>query len=143
MKFMEVPAAHLPHSPPHWQAVPAIGVFARSFASSLGAPEMRKHLSSVLCATTLLIAGAGMVALPQHVAAQVGTRIGFEFFRHRLEPDGHWFHHPIWGDVWKPGPRVAGPDFQPYTNGYWEYTDDYGWYWVSNDALHDVVDHSG
>lgn len=104
---------------------------------------MRKRLSSVLCATTLLMTGAGMLAIPQPAVAQAGTQIGFQFFRHRLEPYGHWFRHPIWGDVWKPGPRVAGPDFQPYTNGYWEYTDDYGWYWVSNDAFDDVVYHYG
>ena len=104
---------------------------------------MRNRLSSILCATTLLIAGAGMVALPQNAVAQEGMRIGFDFFQNRLAGQGRWIRHPIWGDVWRPKARLVGQDFQPYTNGYWEYTDDYGWYWVSNDPFDDVVYHYG
>jgi hypothetical protein len=37
-----------------------------------------------------------------------------------------------WGDVWVPNnvPR----NWRPYSIGHWAYTDDYGWYWVSDAA---------
>ena len=36
-----------------------------------------------------------------------------------------------YGEVWVPDgvPR----DWQPYEYGHWVYTDDWGWYWVSDD----------
>jgi hypothetical protein len=84
-----------------------------------------------------------MVVLSAPVAAQMNVRIGFDFFHNRLAHDGRWIRHPVWGDVWRPRPGLVGPDFQPYTNGYWEYTDEYGWYWVSEDPFDDVVYHYG
>ena len=104
---------------------------------------MRKRLSSALCATALLLTGASIVAIPGAATAQVSVRIGYDFFYGRLARDGRWFHHPVWGDVWRPRARLVGPDFQPYSNGYWQYTDEYGWYWVSNDPFDDVVYHYG
>jgi hypothetical protein len=70
-------------------------------------------------------------------------RMGLDFFANRLAGEGHWLRHPVWGAAWRPRPSAVGPDFQPYTNGYWEYTDEYGWYWVSNDPFDDVVYHYG
>jgi hypothetical protein len=37
-----------------------------------------------------------------------------------------------WGEVWIPT-KVAR-DWRPYTVGRWVYTDDWGWYWVSDQA---------
>src|SRR5436190_23602608 len=83
------------------------------------------------------------VAMSRPATAQVSVRIGYDFFHNRLAHAGRWSRHPIWGDVWRPRPGLVGPYFQPYTNGYWEFTDEYGWYWVSNDPFDDVVYHYG
>src|SRR5258705_798545 len=40
-------------------------------------------------------------------------------------------HHRRFGDVWVPANRPRG--WRPYTVGHWVYTDDYGWYWVTDD----------
>src|ERR1051326_950865 len=103
---------------------------------------MRKRFSSAICAAALLLSGTS--ALVASAPAQAATfRIGFNFFHDRLARSGRWLYHPVFGRVWQPGPWVVGPRFQPYTNGYWEYTDEYGWYWVSEDRLDDVVYHYG
>ncbi len=49
-----------------------------------------------------------------------------------LEQYGMWRPHPRFGEVWVP----AGipPDWRPYEYGHWVYTDDWGWYWVSDDV---------
>jgi hypothetical protein len=40
--------------------------------------------------------------------------------------------HSRWGEVWIPT-KVAR-DWRPYTVGRWVYTNDWGWYWVSDQA---------
>ncbi len=104
---------------------------------------MRRPFSSAAFAAALLLGGVSLVAISPPAAAQMNVQIGFDFFHNRLAHDGRWIQHPVWGDVWRPRPSLAGADFQPYTNGYWQYTDEYGWYWVSNDPFDDVVYHYG
>ena len=52
-------------------------------------------------------------------------------FRAALEPYGRWQRHARWGEVWTPADRPR--DWRPYTVGQWAYTDDWGWYWVSDE----------
>jgi hypothetical protein len=58
-----------------------------------------------------------------------------EDFQFALEPYGRWRPHPRFGEVWVPTgvPR----DWRPYENGHWVYTDEWGWYWVSEPAEQD------
>jgi len=58
-----------------------------------------------------------------------------EEFEIALEPYGSWRPHPRFGQVWVPTgvPR----DWRPYEYGHWVYTDDWGWYWVSDAAEED------
>ncbi len=61
-----------------------------------------------------------------------------------LEQYGSWRPHPRFGNVWVPT-RVP-PDWRPYAYGHWVYTDEWGWYWVSDDVEADwgwVVYHYG
>ena len=104
---------------------------------------MPKRLSSLLCASALFLGSAGMAAMMPVTAQAAGIQVGFNFFHDRLAASGRWIHHPVWGDVWRPRPRLVGADFQPYSNGHWELTDEYGWYWVSDDPFDDVVYHYG
>ncbi len=52
-------------------------------------------------------------------------------FQQALAPYGQWRQHPRWGDVWVPDQRPRG--WRPYSVGHWVYTDDWGWYWISDD----------
>ena len=47
-----------------------------------------------------------------------------------LSPYGRWEVVGSYGRCWIPGGVDA--DWRPYSNGYWQRTDD-GWYWVSNE----------
>lgn len=59
-----------------------------------------------------------------------GEEVGLDFFHHELGGHGHWFENHAYGLVWSP--HHMPHDWQPYTVGHWEYTDDYGWLWVSD-----------
>jgi hypothetical protein len=50
-------------------------------------------------------------------------------FRTALEPYGSFQRVAHWGEVWVPN---VARDWRPYTIGRWVYSDDYGWYWVSD-----------
>jgi len=63
-------------------------------------------------------------------AAQIES-IAFEF-RTALEPYGEFRHVARWGEVWVP--NDVAPNWRPYTIGCWVYSDDYGWYWASDQA---------
>ena len=65
-------------------------------------------------------------------------------FRTALQPYGRWERHSHWGQVWVPENRPRG--WRPYTVGHWAYTDDWGWYWVSDQVEDDwgwIVYHYG
>ncbi len=85
----------------------------------------------------LLIAGVAACAIANPLvnicvipAAAQAVSLSVEF-RTALEPYGAWQHHRRWGEVWIPS-RVAR-DWRPYTVGHWVYSQDYGWYWTSDD----------
>ncbi|HYC15918.1 MAG TPA: DUF6600 domain-containing protein [Pseudolabrys sp.] len=61
-----------------------------------------------------------------------------------LEEFGAWRPHPRFGEVWTP--TGVPPDWRPYQYGHWVYTEEWGWYWVSDDVEADwgwVVFHYG
>jgi hypothetical protein len=47
-----------------------------------------------------------------------------------LDAYGHRVRHAPYGEVWVPD--GVPPDWRPYEYGRWVYTDDRGWYWVSD-----------
>ncbi|MGB7660047.1 MAG: DUF6600 domain-containing protein, partial [Pseudolabrys sp.] len=52
-------------------------------------------------------------------------------FQSALEPYGSWQPHPHFGEVWVP--YDLPPGWRPYTYGRWVYTEEWGWYWVSDE----------
>jgi len=52
-------------------------------------------------------------------------------FQAALEPYGVWRRSARFGEVWVPDDRPPG--WRPYTEGHWVYTDDWGWYWDSDE----------
>jgi hypothetical protein len=107
---------------------------------------------SLLCRTRLVAALIAVLASATAAEAapvtpsavlppgQDPAALSFAYFQERLSPFGHWLRHPVWGDVWQPD---AGPTFRPYFYGYWQYTSDYGWLWVSNEPYGEIVYHYG
>ena len=69
-----------------------------------------------------------------------GAEVSLTYFEQVLAPFGRWLQHPVWGEVWQPD---SGATFRPYFYGYWQYTTDYGWLWVSNEPYGDIVYHYG
>ena len=52
-------------------------------------------------------------------------------FQSALEPYGSWQPHPRFGEVWVP--YDLPPGWRPYMYGRWVYTEEWGWYWVSDE----------
>ena len=87
---------------------------------------------------SLLLAGAALGVLilfpiadgqvvPAHAQGQVSVSIDF---RSALEPYGTWRRHSRWGEVWVPARRTQ--NWRPYQTGHWVYTEEWGWYWISD-----------
>ncbi len=62
-------------------------------------------------------------------------------FYDELAPFGEWVEHPNHGYVWLP--RTVAPDWRPYTVGNWVSTEEYGWYWDSQEPFAWAVYHYG
>jgi hypothetical protein len=45
-----------------------------------------------------------------------------------LDNNGEWSEQPDYGPVWYP--NEVGPDWAPYSNGYWNYVGPWGWTWI-------------
>ena len=64
-------------------------------------------------------------ALPQAKADEVSI----DFFYDNLA-GGNWIEVEGYGYGWQPDIALSDPNWRPYTDGYWAYTD-YGWTWIS------------
>jgi hypothetical protein len=99
-----------------------------------------KHLypSAVMSTALFLVSftSAGR-AKTAYAAADVHVDLGFragdadvDFFYDALAPHGDWIEMAPYGWVW--APRSVTPDWRPYRDGHWVYTD-YGWTWVADE----------
>ncbi len=89
---------------------------------------MRAIVICALSATPMLASPL----MPSFSTAAVAQTVVSVEFRTALTPYGAWRTVPRWGEVWVPA-RLER-DWVPYTRGHWVYTDEYGWYWVSDEA---------
>jgi hypothetical protein len=64
-------------------------------------------------------------ALPQARGADVSV----DFIYDNLS-GGNWIEAEGYGYGWQPDVAVSDPNWRPYADGYWAYTD-YGWTWIS------------
>jgi hypothetical protein len=64
-------------------------------------------------------------AIPQARGADVSV----DFFYNNLA-GGNWIEVEGYGYGWQPDVAVSDPNWRPYADGYWAYTD-FGWTWVS------------
>ncbi len=89
----------------------------------------RRFLLGLLAGLALAVAG---VSVPVFVGALTPAyaQVSGEF-QEALEQYGEWRRHPRFGDVWVP--TGLARDWRPYEVGHWVYTEEWGWYWVSDD----------
>src|SRR6266513_1891719 len=80
-------------------------------------------MKKILFALTVL--AFVMPALPPARAADVSI----DFFYNNLS-GGNWIEAADYGYGWQPDVAVSDPNWRPYADGYWAYTD-YGWTWIS------------
>jgi hypothetical protein len=66
--------------------------------------------------------------------------VDFSFFYENLSPYGEWVDVDGYGYCFHPA--MVDADWQPYTDGYWAYTDA-GWTWVSYEDFGDITYHYG
>ncbi|SHF18449.1 hypothetical protein SAMN02745157_1843 [Kaistia soli DSM 19436] len=64
-----------------------------------------------------------------------------DYFFDALAPYGQWVADRAYGYVFVPDRRGAG--WRPYQEGQWVWTDDYGWYWQSNEPFGWATYHYG
>jgi hypothetical protein len=80
-------------------------------------------MKKILFAFTLLTLAVS--ALPQ----ARGDDISIDFIYDNLS-GGNWIEVEGFGYGWQPDVAVSDPNWRPYADGYWAYTD-YGWTWIS------------
>jgi hypothetical protein len=109
--------------------------FSRSFRISAGA------LASLFAITAVTPANFPRLIGSAQAQAQPGPSQEQIDFDAALEGYGHWVQHPQLGDVWIPD--NVPQDWQPYRIGHWVYTDQWGWYWNSDEDFGWVTYHYG
>jgi hypothetical protein len=80
-------------------------------------------MKKILFALSML--AFAVTALPQARAADTSV----DFFYDNLS-GGNWIDVEGYGYGWQPDVATSDPNWRPYTDGYWAYTD-YGWTWIS------------
>jgi len=80
---------------------------------------------------------AGMAA---PAPARANAEVSFDFFYDSLAPYGEWVDVGDYGLCWRP--TNVDPDWTPYSDGYWAFTDA-GWTWVSYEDFGGIVYHYG
>jgi hypothetical protein len=78
-----------------------------------------------------LVLAAPLPTAPVRPAAAQSVDVDVSIFFDDLEPHGRWIETTRYGYVFVPA--TTAPDWAPYTDGHWEYTDEYGWVWVSDE----------
>jgi hypothetical protein len=66
----------------------------------------------------------------------------YDVFYDRLSPNGRWFYDDDYGYVWQPNVAASTPDWRPYADGHWVWTDR-GWYWDSDEDFGWATYHYG
>ncbi len=98
-------------------------------------------MRKIFLAVFLALASAGAMTLPAATPASAQSAVSVSLFYRQLAPHGRWFRHPRWGWAWFP---IGVPaDWRPYSRGSWQWTDENGWYWVSDEPFGWAVYHYG
>jgi hypothetical protein len=80
-----------------------------------------------------------LLSAPNPNPHPIGVEVGFFFSS--LSPHGEWIELEAGFRVWRP--LHMHHQWRPYLLGRWVWTDDYGWYWMSNEPFGWVTYHYG
>jgi hypothetical protein len=80
-------------------------------------------MKKILFALAMLVLGASALQQAR------GQEVSVDYFYDNLS-GGNWIDVEGYGYGWQPDVAVNDPNWRPYADGYWAYTDD-GWTWVS------------
>jgi hypothetical protein len=80
-------------------------------------------MKKILIALAMLVFGASVLQQAR------GDDVSIDVFYDNLS-GGNWIEVEGYGYGWQPDVAVNDPNWRPYADGYWAYTDD-GWTWVS------------
>lgn len=86
--------------------------------------------------TAIMLFGASMPT------ARADATVDIEYFYDSLSPHGDWVQVEGYGYCFQPFVTVDDPEWRPYTDGNWAYTDA-GWTWVSNEDFGWATYHYG
>src|SRR5256884_9544827 len=78
-------------------------------------------MKKILFALAMLVFGASALQ-------QARADVSIDFFYNNLS-GGNWIDVEGYGYGWQPDVAVRDPNWRPYSDGYWAYTD-YGWEWI-------------
>ncbi|MBE2282594.1 MAG: hypothetical protein IAE77_03930, partial [Prosthecobacter sp.] len=93
----------------------------------------------VVALTALLVL---MAPVPPAQAQSSNVDVSIDFFYDALQPYGDWIYVDGYGYCWEPFPELVGTGWQPYTDGYWAYTDA-GWTWITDEPFGWATYHYG
>jgi hypothetical protein len=82
-------------------------------------------MKRILLAVTILV-----LVLPAMKQAEAAADVSIDFFYDNIGSDGNWVEVADYGYCWQPSVAESNPNWRPYSDGYWAYTD-VGWTWVS------------
>src|SRR5947209_4410780 len=97
--------------------------------------------AALLSAAPIAIDGAAAPGLGVAAAASAGASVSINVFFDNLSDYGSWVPNAQHNYIWVP--TKVDADWSPYTNGHWVYTDQFGWYFVSDEPFAWIVYHYG
>jgi hypothetical protein len=100
---------------------------------------MKKLLLFLSVFSTAIMLSPKSSAVPNLVMSDVGMQFGF--FYSSLAPHGEWIEVESGARVWRP--FHIPHQWRPYLDGRWVWTDEYGWYWMSNEPFGWITYHYG
>src|SRR5881398_1776091 len=91
-------------------------------------------MKKILFALAMLVFGASALQ-------QARADVSIDFIYDNLS-GGNWIDVEGYGYGWQPNLAVSEPNWRPYSDGYWAYTD-YGWTWISYEDFGWATSHYG
>lgn len=99
-------------------------------------------MRKIFTALGLALATAGALTFPPAATpASAQAAVSISLFYGELAPHGRWFRHPRWGWAWFP--TAVDAEWRPYARGQWAWTEENGWYWISDEPFGWAVYHYG
>lgn len=103
-------------------------------------PMLVAGLTAGLLATSAMLPASAQNGPPDYVT-QANAPLDVNVFYDQLGQYGTWVQHPDYQYVFIP--TNVGPDWRPYQEGRWVWTDQYGWYWESYEPFGWATYHYG